>query len=247
MSAPASRSLRAHSPGVSPSYETRDRLLERHRHHDREPGRLGALDEQERLAEVGEGLADPEVGRPGVELVLELPIEELADVVRARGVLRQVRPGEREVAGDQRVALRGDLPSDTDGRAVDLVHLAGQPHRRELVVARVEGHRLQHLGTRAQELAVELREGVRMLDHHLGRERARLDVAALLELEQVAAVAEDGAIGESFEDASWHGWNLLVDVREPQPRASRARRPRRAPRSSACPPPRTRRCARAGT
>ena len=62
------RACGAHSAGESPSYEPAAGCSKRHRHHDRQPGRLRALDEQQRLAEVGERLADPEVRRPGVEL-----------------------------------------------------------------------------------------------------------------------------------------------------------------------------------
>ena len=104
-----------------------------------------------------------------------------------------VRPGEREVPGDERVALRRHLPSDADGVAVDLVDLAGEADGRELVIARVEGHRLEDLGAGAQEFAVQLRERIRVFDHHLGCERSRLHVPALLELEQVPAVAEHRA------------------------------------------------------
>ena len=57
---------------------------------------------------------------------------------------------------------------------------------------------------------MELRQRVGVLDHDLGGERARLDVAALLELEQVAAVAEDRPVGQPVEDASRHGWCLLL-------------------------------------
>jgi hypothetical protein len=132
--------------------------------------------------------------------------------VRGR-ILRQVRPREREVAGDERAAFRGNLTRDPDGVAVDVVDLAGEPDGRELVVARVEGHRLEHLGAGAQELAVELRERLGMLDHDLGRERAGLDVAPLLELEQVAAVAEDAPLREPLEDPLGHRRTPDVRVR----------------------------------
>jgi hypothetical protein len=42
-----------------------------------------------------------------------------------------------------------------------------------------------------------MRQGIGMVDHDLGRERARLPVAAVLELEQVAVVVEHGTFGES--------------------------------------------------
>ena len=110
----------------------------------------------------------------------------------------------REVARHERVALGGDLASDAHRRAVDVVDAIGEAHGRELVVAGVEGHGLQHLGARHQELAVQLRQGLRMLDHHLRRERTRLHVAALLQLEQVAAVAQHRTFGQPFQDPLRH-------------------------------------------
>src|SRR5581483_2323290 len=84
---------------------------------------------------------------------------------------------------------------------VDLVHPVLQADRLELVVARVEGHGRQELRTGSKELAVELRERVRMLDRHLGRERSGLHVSALLELEQVATVAQNRTLREALEDS----------------------------------------------
>ena len=179
--------------------------LERHRDHDRHAGPLRALHEQQGFAEVGEGLADEEVGRPGVDLILELAVEHRPHVVGALLVAGLVGPGERQVARDERAGLAGDLARDAHGVAVDLVDAAGEPDRGELVVARVEGHGLQHLGPRPQELAMQLLQRLGVLDHHLGRERARLHVAALLQLQQIAAVAQHGSVGDAFQDAVGHG------------------------------------------
>ena len=179
-------------------------LLEAHRGHHRQPGELRALDEQDRLLHERERLADPEVHTAGVELVLELPVEQRSDVVGARRVSGVVRPREAEVPRDERVTLGGHLPRDLHGVAVDVVDLVGEADRGELVVARVERHRLEHIDAGAQELAVELLQGVRVLDHHLGRERSRLHVSALLQLQQVAAIAKHGAVREPFQDALRH-------------------------------------------
>src|SRR5680860_952852 len=67
-------------------------LLERHRHHHRQIRIHGALDEQERLAEIAECLSDPEVGWAGLGLILELPIEQPSHVIGARSLLRTVGP-----------------------------------------------------------------------------------------------------------------------------------------------------------
>ena len=55
-----------------------------------------------------------------------------------------------------------------------------------------------HLRPRAQELAVELAHRLGVVEHDLRDERAGLEVAAPLELEQVALGAQDGVLRESF-------------------------------------------------
>jgi hypothetical protein len=54
------------------------------------------------------------------------------------------------------------------GASVELVDLAGKANGRELVVARVEGHRLEHVGAGAQELGVELSESIGVLERTSG-------------------------------------------------------------------------------
>ena len=51
---------------------------------------------------------------------------------------------------------------------------------------------------RAQELAMQLAQRVGRVEDHLGDERAGLDVAAALELEDVALGAEDDAVRETL-------------------------------------------------
>ena len=56
---------------------------------------------------------------------------------------------------------------------------------------RVIGQRHHHVGARAQQLAVQLAQRSRLVEDHLGDERAGLHVTAALELEHVALGAED--------------------------------------------------------
>jgi hypothetical protein len=51
---------------------------------------------------------------------------------------------------------------------------------------------------------VELPEGLRVLDHDLGRERPGLHVPSFLELEQIAAVAEHRTVRESLQQTLRH-------------------------------------------
>jgi hypothetical protein len=125
----------------------RNRLLETHRRHHREARAFRALDEEERLVDIRERLADPEVHAAGVGLILQLPIEQTAHVVGALGILGIVRPGEGEISGNERVALCCHLTSDLHGVPVDVIDLALQADGRELVVAGVERHGLEHVDT----------------------------------------------------------------------------------------------------
>ena len=50
------------------------------------------------------------------------------------------------------------------------------------------------------ELAVQPLHDLRVLEHHLRDERAGLEVAAPLALEEIALRADDGALREPFEE-----------------------------------------------
>ena len=60
----------------------------------------------------------------------------------------------------------------------------------QLLAVRVVGERLDDVRARVDELAVQLGHLLRVLEHDLGDERARLQVAAPLELEEVALGAD---------------------------------------------------------
>jgi hypothetical protein len=58
-----------------------------------------------------------------------------------------------------------------------------------------------HLGPGAQELAVELGDRLGAVEDDLGDVRAALQIAAPLELEQVALGAENDAVAQSVEES----------------------------------------------
>jgi hypothetical protein len=125
-----------------------------------------------------------------------------------------VGPRERKVARHQRVAFGCDFPGHLHRVAVDLVDLVLQTDGGQLVVTRIERHRGQELGARTHELAMELRQRFRVLDGHLGCERSGLDVAPLLQLQEVAAVAEHRPFGQALQDPPRHvGTALSNSVR----------------------------------
>ena len=63
----------------------------------------------------------------------------------------------------------------------------------QLLAVPVVGERLDDVGSRPHELDVQLAHDVRVLEHDLGDEAARLEIAPPLELEQVALGADDRA------------------------------------------------------
>ena len=109
------------------------------------------------------------------------------------GVGRVVHPGVADVAGEQGVALAGHVAGDRERVAVQALEVALAADLAELRAVPVVGERDHHVGAAAQELAVQLAHGVRVVEDDLGDVRAALQVAAALELEQVALGPEYGA------------------------------------------------------
>ena len=66
---------------------------------------------------------------------------------------------------------------------------------------RVIGERLDDVGARVHELAVELVDDLRMLEHDLRHEGAGLQIAAPLELEQIAFGADHRPLVEALNEA----------------------------------------------
>ena len=134
-----------------------------------------------------------------MELSLELLVEEPAHLVRRAFVLRIEHPRQAEVRRHER-PIAGDLAGEADRGAVDVAHLIRISDRRELLFARIEGEGLQDLRARVEELLVQLLHGGGMLEDDLRRERPGLNVAALLEFEQVATIAQDNALSQLPEN-----------------------------------------------
>ena len=84
--------------------------------------------------------------------------------------------------------------------AVERLEIVLPADHAHLLAVAVVGERDHDLGTGAQELAMQLAHGVGEVEHDLGHVRAALQVAAALELEQVALGAEDDAVVESLEE-----------------------------------------------
>ena len=87
----------------------------------------------------------------------------------------------------------------SSARAVDRLEVVLAADHAQLLAVRVVGERLDDIGAGVDEIAVQLRDRVRVLEHHLGDEGAGLQVAAALELEDVALGADHGAVLEALQ------------------------------------------------
>ena len=86
---------------------------------------------------------------------------------------------------------------------------SASPTLGQLAAAAVEGHHLKDLGSGVGHLMMELADRGRMADDDLRGERAGDDPTALLELDNVAAVAEHGPVGQALQDAVCHRRRLF--------------------------------------
>jgi len=89
--------------------------------------------------------------------------------------------------------------------------------RAELLLRRVEREGLQDLRAGVEELLMEFADGLRMFEDDLRGEGTRLDIAALLEFDEVAAVTEDDPLLEPLEDAFPRSASAALSFRPSRP------------------------------
>ena len=140
----------------------------------------------------------PFFGRPPDLLAVHLAHELTARL----GRVRVVDPRVADVAGDERVAFAGDLLREAKRVPVQRLQILLAPDHAQLLAVPVVRERNHHLCSRAQELAVKLAHRVGEVENGLGHVRAALQVAAALELEEVALGAEHDVVLQPPEQAS---------------------------------------------
>ncbi len=177
-------------------------LVRGHRDDRRKARLLDHLERERRLVDVRDGLRDDEVdARVGcpADLLLEH---------RPHGLLRlvvvRIDVGVADVPGEERPALGCDLLRDRERLPVDLLEQVLLPDDPHLLAVRVVRERLDDVGARAHEVAVQLRDDLGMLEHDLGDEGAGLQIAAPLELEEIALGADHRALVEPLEEPFAH-------------------------------------------
>ena len=105
--------------------------------------------------------------------------------------------GVGEVAGHQRAALVGDFRRNRQGVAVERLQQRLLADDAQLLAMAVVGEGLDHVGAGVDEIAVQLAHQIGMLEHDFGHEGAGLQIAAPLELEEIAFGADDRPRGEA--------------------------------------------------
>ena len=122
----------------------------------------------------------------------------------------------RDAAGHERLVARHFL-GQLDGGRVDFFRLSAIAGAAQLFARAKKRQRLQHMRAGVEKLAMQLAERIRMLDGDLRRELAAaaagadllaagaaVHIAAALQLDQVAAIANDEALFETISNG-FHG------------------------------------------
>ena len=108
-----------------------------------------------------------------------------------------------------------DLARDGDGVAVEPLQQVLPADQAEPLAVAVIGEGEHHVGAAAHELLVKLLHHFGVVDHHFGHIASRLEVAAPLHLEQVAAAVDDRLSGgQAFHERSGHDRPPLSSLRE---------------------------------
>ena len=82
-----------------------------------------------------------------------------------------------DVAGEEGAVLEGDLLRERERLAVERLEQILLADHLQLLAVPVVGERLDDVGSRSHELDVELTHDVGVLEHDLGDEAARLEIA----------------------------------------------------------------------
>src|SRR5579875_2007694 len=168
--------------------------------HRRQLRRLDGFERDERLAAMGIGLADDEVDA-GIDGPLHLLVEHLAHGLVGRLVVRRIGRGVADIAGDQRAGVLRHLLGDLERQPVHRLEVLLAADEAQLRAMAVIGEGLYNVGSRMHEFAVKLLDELGMLEHDLGDIGAGLEIAAPLELEEVAFGTDDGALFQAIEQS----------------------------------------------
>ena len=101
-----------------------------------------------------------------------------------------------DVAGEQRAGVAGDRGGELESRSVERLEQVLLADDSQLLAVPVVGERLDDVRAGVHELSVQGGDLVGVIEHGLGNERPGLEVAATLQLEEVALGADHRSGGE---------------------------------------------------
>ncbi len=185
-------------------------VLAVHRHRDhRGHFRVLAdgLERQQRLGDPRERLRDEKID-PRFLGPAHLLGEDALDFLVGGPVCRIVDIGVAQIAGEQCAGLAGDRAGDAERCAVHGHQVLLPADDAQLLAVHVVGQRLGDIGAGVHEVHVQLFNHLRVLEEHLGHEGTRLQVAAPLELEQVAFRADHRPLGQAREQVAFGALRL---------------------------------------
>ena len=171
-------------------------------HRQRDDGNLlrflDDIERNQRLLRVAERLADDEIDAR-IDRPADLLLEHRTHCALRSGIRRIVDVRIADVAGEERAAFFGDGLGEIEGAAVDRLEIALAPDDAELLAVRVIRQRFDDVRACMNEVAMELRHRLGMLEHDFGHECAGLQVTPALELEDIALGANHRAGVEALQ------------------------------------------------
>ncbi len=139
-------------------------------------------------------------------------VEDAPRLLVGLRVVGRVDAGVADVAGQQGAGRARDLLRDRQRRPVDPREVFLAPDDLELGAVRVVGEGLDDIRARVDEIAMQAFDQLRVLENDLGDVGAGLQVAAALELEQIAFGADDRAGGQPLQESEGFSRYLLGRV-----------------------------------
>ena len=163
-------------------------------------GLLHDLQRRQRLGEPAECFADDEID-VGFRRPTDLLLEHGPRLLMRLGIVDFVNIRVADIAGEQAAELVRHATRDRERIAVHRLEQIFLADQTQLFAVGIIGKRLDDVGARTGKIAMKLAHHIRLFEHDLRHERARLNIAAPLQLEEVALGTNDGSRIEPFKQA----------------------------------------------
>jgi len=112
-------------------------------------------------------------------------------------------PGKAQISGHQATLARR-FSGDAHGGAVQRFDVIFQAHGGQFIAAGIKRERLEHVRPRLAKFDVQLAQSFRVRQRYFRCERSRTHPAALLELQQIASIAQHHPFLQPFQNSFSH-------------------------------------------